>query len=343
MKTIKNILFTLLVAIFGGMAIASGTGLPVLPIIGGLTISSLIPSGETGVAFAGVYREVWTGEMLKKFGHEATFLNTVPSYDRYVNNDVIHLIDIGAHPDVLVNNTTYPLTPQALGESDIPISLNKFETVPTSITHDELYALTYNKMKAAVELHKEALQINTGDMAAHAFAPGSDTAETPILRTTGNDNGNGYKRLTIQDLIKLKKKFDDMKAPKTGRILVLGNQHISDLLMVAESFQKQYQNIKTGQVLSMYGFSIYEYINTPTYDASFNKKVWGAAPAGTDRESSFAFVASRMFKARGSVEAFLQEAKSDVLNKRNLLSYNLRFIALPKKQKYIAALVNDSV
>ncbi|MBN1250682.1 MAG: hypothetical protein JXA16_01005 [Bacteroidales bacterium] len=343
MKTLKTILFTMVMAIFGGMAIASGTGLPVLPVIGGLTITSLIPSGESGIAFVGVYREVWTGEMIKRFTHTATFLEKVPDYSRYVGNDVIHLVDVGAHPSVLINNTTYPLTPQSLGNDDIGISLSKFETEPISITNDELYAISYNKIKAAHDLHREALQMGTADKAAHAFAPASDSSVTPIVKTSGGDNGNGFKRLLIADIIRLKKKFDDMKAPKNGRTLVLGNQHIADLLSISESFQNQYQNIAEGKVLKLYGFEVHEYINTPLYDGAFVKKAYAAVAAGTDRESSFAFVNSRMFKAKGTIEAFLQEAKDDVLNKRNLSSFDLRFIALPKKNEAIAAIVSDTV
>ena len=344
MKLLKALLFSMLFAFIGGTAIASGLGVPALPVIGGLALSSFIPTGAgSGVAFAGVYREVWTGEMIKHFTHEATFLSKVPDYSRYVGNDVIHLVDVGAHPDVLIDNTTYPLVPQNLGETDVAISLAKFETVPTSITHDELYAISYKKMEAAVSLHRESLEMESSDKAAHAFAPAASSANTPILKTTGADNGNGYRRLTIADVIALKKSFDDMKAPKAGRILVLGNQHVSDLLAVSEVFQSQYQNIAQGKVMNLYGFEIDEYINTPVYDAAFAKIAYGTAPAGTDRESSFAFVAKEMFKAKGSVEAFLQAAKDDVLNKRNLLSYNLRFVALPKTQRAIAALVNDTV
>ncbi len=343
MKIFKTIFFTFIFALVAGSAIATGLGIPALPVIGGVALTSLIPSGGgIGVANAGVYREIWTGEMLKNFTHEATFLKKVPDYSRYVGNDVIHLVDVGAHPEVLINNTTYPLTPQNLGEGDIGISLSKFETVPTSISADELYAISYKKMKLAMDLHRESLQTETGDKAAHAFAPQTDTENTPIVKTTGNDNGSGYKRLTIADIISLKKKFDDMKAPKKGRVLVLGNQHISDLLSISEVFQNQYQNIAQGKVLNLYGFEVFEYINTPLFDDTFVKKAYGTAPAGTDRESSFAFLSSEMFKAQGSIEAFLQEAKDDVLNKRNLLSYNLRFVALPKKQRAIAAIVNET-
>lgn len=342
MKAIKALFFSLVMAFFAGTAFAAGVGLPALPIIGGIAISSLIPSGTSGVAFAGIYREVWTGEMVKRFTHVGTFLDSVPDYSRYAGNDIIHLVDVGAHPDVLIDNSTYPLTPQVLDNGDIAISLPKFETAPTSITNDELYAISYNKMQAAMDMHREALEMKSMDKAAHAIAPTSDSTETPIIKTTGANNGNGYKRLTLTDIQTLKKKFDDMKAPKAGRKLVLGNQHIADLLGTSQVFENQYYNIPEGKILKLYGFEIHEYINTATYTDLFVKKAFGAAAASGDRESSFAFVNSEIFKAKGTIEAFLSDAKSDVLNKRNLMSYNLRFIAMPKKQRAIASIVSET-
>jgi len=343
MKTsIKSIFFMVMFAVLAGIGIGTATALPVLPLIGGLAALSFIPQGETGTANAGVYKEIWTGEMLKRFTHTAGFLGEVSDYSRFVENDVIHLVDVGAHPEVLINNTTYPLVPQSLADGDVGLSLDKFETVPSSITDDELYAISYNKMQYAMDIHREALEMKTGDKAAHAFAPASDTADTPIVKTSGADNGAGFKKMTIADLIALKKKFDDMGAPIDKRILVLSTQHVQDLLLVSESFQKQYQDITTGRVLNQYGFRIYEHLVNPVYDNTFVKKAFGAAPAVTDRISSFAFITTEMFKARGSVKAFMQRAEDDVLMKRNLLSYNLRFVALPKKQYAMAAIVNET-
>lgn len=342
MKQLKSLLFTIAFAVLAGILTAPIVGASVVAIAGGITAISFIPTGSgSGVAYAGIYREVWTGEMVKRFTHEATFLERIPDQSRYVDNDVIHLIDIGVHPDVLINNTTYPLTPQDLGNDDIAISIPKFETVPTSITNDELYAITYNKIQAAMDIHREALQMATGDKAAHAIAPNSNTTDTPIVETSGGDNGDGFNRMEIDNIISLKKKFDDLKLPKVGRILVLSSQHVNDLLLTSQSFRDQYYDISEGKIAKLFGFEIYEYINTPVYDGTTKvKKAYGAAAAGTDLISSFAFINNEIFKAKGSTVSYLQEAKSDVLNKRNLLSYDLRFVALPKKARAIGAIIN---
>lgn len=83
-------------------------------------------SGETTpVLRAGVYTEIWTGELVKvlRNGLAGSWLDGVPDQSSIVNNDVIHLVEVGVDPDVLINNTTYPIPLQALDDKDIAISL----------------------------------------------------------------------------------------------------------------------------------------------------------------------------------------------------------------------------
>ena len=342
MKTLKKFLFSLIFAVFSGILTASAAALPVLPIIGTLTVISFIPTGAgTGVAFAGLYKEVWTGELVKRFTHTGTFLDGVPDYSRYVGNDVIHLVAVGVHPNVLINNSSYPLPVSSRADADISITLDKLETEATVITKDEIYALSYDKMKITHTLHREALQMKSLDLAIYNFAPAADATTTPVIKTTGNDNGNGYKMLSPADVRKLKRKFDDQNIPKQGRRLVLCNQHIEDLLAVDEKFAAQYMNIREGQILKLYGFEIYEYSEMPLYDDTFNKKAFGSAPAGTDRDASVAFYVKRMFKAKGTMD--VDYTPRDARNKREEISMDVRFTALPVKLEAIGALVNDNV
>lgn len=342
MKIFKAILFTLIFAVIGGSAIATGVGLPALPVIGGLSAMSLIPSGAgTGVAYAGLYKEVWTGNLVKRFTHTGTFLDGVPDYSRFVGNDVIHLVKVGVHPNVLVNNSSYPLPIAGRIDADIPISLDKLETEATSIHKDELYALSYDKIKVTHTLHREALQMKSLDLAAYNLAPASDAAETPVVKTTGGDNGSGLKKLVPLDILKMKRKFDDEKVPKDGRRIILCNQHIEDLLSVDENFRGQYKNLKEGQVLKLYGFEIYEYAEMPLYDNLFVKKPFGSAPAGTDREASVAFRVKDMFKAKSSMD--VDHTLRDARNKQDEVSMDMRFIALPQSLRAIGAFVNDTI
>ena len=93
-----------------GVILASVVGVnPAYGAVSGVVIpvalGNFLPSGA---ALEGVFTEVWTGELVKRLnaGLKADFLNGIPDYSAKVENEIIHLVDVGGDPDVLVNNTT---------------------------------------------------------------------------------------------------------------------------------------------------------------------------------------------------------------------------------------------
>lgn len=292
----------------------------------------------------GVKKETWTGEAIRQFTHTGEFLQEIPDYSRHVENDVIHLVKLGVKPDVLVNNTVYPIPVQAIEDEDVPVGLDKFQTKSTDVSDDDLESASYQIIAERVKDHVESLEETTGDKAAHAIAPVGHTALTPIVATTGDANESGHKAMTVKDVIALKKAFDDAKVPKKGRVLVLCAQHVSDLLTVSEAFQKQYKDIQEGTIVPMlFGFKIYEHANCPKYyldGADWKKRAWGAEPVEGDREASFAFFAPRMLKAKGTLKFFNRLASTDPDTQTSRFNYKLRFIALPKTNEGIAAVVS---
>lgn len=291
---------------------------------------------------AGVKREVWTGEVVRQFTHKGEFLEAIPDESRYVDNDVIHLVDLGVKPDVLVNNTTYPIPIQDSDDEDISISLDKFQTKQTEVSDDDLYAASYNVIAEKTKSHAESLEETTGDKAAHALAPQADSDDTPIVVTTGTANSEGRKKLLPANLTTLKFKLDKAGVPKKNRVLVLSSEHVADLLSTSEAFEKQYINIQEGKVLNLFGFKIYEHANCPKFyldGANWKKRAWGQELAA-DREASFAFYPNRMFKAKGSTKFYLAEARNNPGTQANYFNYRQRFICLPKKQEAIAAIVS---
>lgn len=104
----------------------------------------------SGAACAGLYTEAWTGFMIKAFRTDPEGLgwySKIRSFDQYVEKDVIHFVNIGGDPTVLVNNTSYPLEIEELEDGDKAVTLDKYQTKPTRITDDELYSLSYDKRR----------------------------------------------------------------------------------------------------------------------------------------------------------------------------------------------------
>lgn len=313
-----------------GVGSAAGTvSLNVISMVAGF----LLPSG---VLRSGVLTEVWTGELVKSLrrGLEATFLDGIPDASSVVNNDVIHLVDVGVDPDVLVNNTTYPIALQELPDGDISISLDKFQTKVTPITDDELYALSYDKMARVKESHAHAINDSKFAKAAHALCATENTDTTPVISTSGEaDADTGRLKITVSDLIKLKSKLDKLKVPAQGRRLVLCSDHVNDLLETSQSFREQYNINRTeGTVGRMCGFDIYEFANNPLYTTAGVKKSLGSAASDGEFQCSFAFYTPRVFKATGSTKMYYSAAATDPQNQRNLINFRHYFICLPKKE-----------
>ena len=345
MKRFQSILIMLFAvvanAVCGG-TVAAMAGLS--PVVGAVALNAAAAMsplfGIQGLR-AGLYTEIWTGETIKAFRNAAEsigWINRIRAFDSAVaNNNTINFVDLGGDPEVLVNNTSYPIGVESLTDANKAIGLDKYQTKATKVTDDEVRGLSYDKKSTVIERHREVVDQEKYARALHAIAPSQDTANTPVLATTGAAY-NGRKRLTVQDVVNLKEKFDKLKVPAEGRVLVLSPEHVNDLLIQDTSFAQRYQNTTEGKILRMYGFEIFEYVDVPRYNSSTNKKVaYSAAAANTDTTASVAFYAPRIMKATGETKAYIDEPDTQNQEWR----YNIRhyFICLPLKEQAIGAIV----
>lgn len=217
--------------------------------------------------------------MVRAFHYDdtATFMEGIPDYSVFVQQgNIIHLLDFGLSPEVLINNTTYPIGIQDLDNKDIALTLDKYQTKATPISDDTLHDVKGNLIAAAIAEHKAVINEKKYDKAIHSLAPDKTVdGKTLVMETTGETDGS-RKRLTVGDIITLKEKMDRMHLPATGRRLVLSPEHVSDLLRSDQNFANQYYNYTTGAISRAFGFEIFEYTNTPYYTTSNAKKAFGA-------------------------------------------------------------------
>lgn len=340
----KNVLKTMSGVCFNavmGFVLAAFCG--ILPAVGAVAAvgGSFLMGGffPKGVAAAGVYSEVWTGEMVKKLraDNAAPWLDGVPDYSAFSENEIIHLVDIGADPNVLINNTTYPIPVVSVTDGDIPISLDKFQTEATRVTDDELRAIVYPKMMSVIERHREAIATSKYRKAIHAFAPQTNTTKTPVIATTGTADA-GRKRITLADVIALKKAFDKAGVPTDGRRLVLCADHVADLLMYDQKFADQYHNYTSGKISNLYSFQVYEYQSNPYYSSAGAKLGFTDEPSAGQYQASIAFYAPRMFQATGTTKFYYSDAATNPTMQESVCNFRHHFIALPKKQEAIGAI-----
>lgn len=333
-KMLTGLLFNVVMGVVLALTVGVQPAFGAAAMVGVGSVMSFVPMPH-GAVREGVYKEIWTGEVVKALREYlgGSWLDGIPDQSSIVDNDVIHLVDVGVDPDVIINNTTYPIPTQVLEDEDIAIKLDKFTTKVTPITDDELYAISYDKMGRVKESHANAINDAKFAKAAHALCAQENTEKTPVLVTTGEaDPVTGRLKLTTNDLIALKAALDRLKVPTTDRRLVLCPDHVNDLLKASQTFERQYNiDRNNGVVGKLFGFDIYTFGDTPVYTVEGEKKAVRAKADAGEFNCSFAFYTKRVFKATGSTKMYYHEAATDPEYQRNKINFNHRFICMPKK------------
>lgn len=291
-----------------------------------------------------VLRELYLAMLIEKLRSTHGWLGKLKDESSFVGNNVIHLNEIGADPDVLINNNVYPILTAQREDFDIPISLNKYDTTNTRISVDELYGIPYDKPGSVIAQHKAKLEEFMGAHGLYTIAPPAGTATMPVLVTTGPADSTGRKRLIEDDLITLGKAFDDAKISKVGRTLVLSSEHKADLLIssLGKYIATQLQNVATGGLLpSLFGFEIDDDMDSPVYNYTTRvRKAFGAASAPTDAKASVAFSAQDVFRAYGTQQMFYRDATLDPENRSSVAGFQVYGIACPYTRRSQAAVIS---
>lgn len=296
---------------------------------------------------AGLLKEIWLPIIMEQYSQEPSFLDMVDNdMSALVDNNVINLAEAGLDPEVLVNNTTYPIPTEQREDTPFVLPLDYFDTKNTVIRNAEAMQLAYDKMASVTIGHARALKLKTAGKASHAYTPGQNSTYNPVVATTGADNGSSFKLITEDDVIKLAERFDEVDAPD-NRVLVLHTKHWNELLRSSQTLKEQRYRAPQGTldrvILEFAGFRITRFRS----DAIFNKgtgvkKAWGAAAApSTDTISSFAFVSSEVMKASGTTDMFSRLKDPD--ERGDKIGFQQFFLGMPMRNKYTGAIYSAAV
>lgn len=289
------------------------------------------------VSVLALKNELAVTELIKQFKHEHTWLAEVPSKPQWVGNDVIKIPIQGNAPKVLIDNTIYPISSSQREDGHLKLSLHKYETENTEVTTDELYALPYEKVNDVQVQHRETLEDVTAEHALFSITPQNNTITSPVLVTTGPDDGTGRKRLITKDLRAAKTKLTKLGVPKKGRVLVLCADHVDDLLEQDEKFNVRYQNHEGGVIApNYYGFKTYENVYAPEFTDAGEKIAYGSATAGT--EASVIFYAPMTAKAPGTAERYAIDKTQNPAFRRHEIGFELHWVCVALKDEGLAAI-----
>jgi hypothetical protein len=285
-------------------------------------------------------KEVWINQIKEGFYPNDLFLQKAIDFSGLVDNNKLHFPSAGIDPNVLINNTTYPIKIVKRDDDDNEISLVKFETENTLVRRPDVIEYSYDQLESVIRQHRETLRATVAAKAAHAYAPQQDTLYTPTINTTG-ENYNGRKRLTFDDILSLKEKFDTAKIPLEKRYLVLHPSHVTDLLKADIKLFKELTNIVEGEPVKFAGFGCFAFPEMPLFDLSTLEKLPFATKPGTGKGfASVAFQAEEVMKADG--EIYMYSRIDDPEERATVVGFDKRFVALPIRNKGIGAIISSA-
>ncbi len=298
------------------------------------------------------FAEVWLNRVIKNIttADQAPWLDGISELDAPVievgsgdasESNIIHIPMSFFEPDVLINNTTYPIALQAYTDTEATLQLDKYQTKVTTLSDDQIIGAAYNRIDAATSSHTLAIVKKKFSKALHALAPAGNTANTPVLVTTG-ELVNGRRRMVYADLVSLKAALDAIDTPMQGRRLVLCQDHWNDMLLDRGAFGDQIVNYKPGTLAPMIaGFELYNYIVPPYYTVSTKvKNAYGAANSGVMSPASVVFYTPNVAKKTGMTKQYFAPASQDPENQTNKLNYRHYYLVLPIQNKYVGAMIS---
>ena len=283
-------------------------------------------------------KQVWINQIMNGFYPDNSFLKKCLNYDSFVEGDTLHIPSSGIDPAVLINNTTYPIAVVGREDVDNEISLDLFETENTLVRRPDAMEYSYDKLESVIYQHRSTLQASTAKKAAHAFAPQADTVDTPVIETTGTAT-NGRKRITFEDLLHLKERFDNALIPLEERYIILAPSHVTDLLLEDIRLFKQLTDIVDGEPIKFAGFGCYQFPFMPTFQE--NEGVYTKIPFSGEASANFAsvaFQAKEVMRADGEIHMYARY--DDPEQRGTIVGFDKRFIAMPIRNKGIGAIVS---
>lgn len=240
-------------------------------------------------------------------------------------------------PEVLINNTTYPIALQAYSDDGAIIQLDKYQTKVTTLSDDQVIGAAHDRITAATKPHVKSITKAKYRKAIHAIAPSSSTTNTPVLECTGPVIGT-RKRMIYEDLVAMKDQADTLEWPEEGRRVVLSTDHYNDLLLLKDEIGKALVNYEKGKTMpTIAGWEVYSYIANPYFSTAGAKLAFGAIPISTDRKATVYFSVDNIAKKTGLTKQYFKKADTDPENQTNMLNYRHYFIAMPVRSRYIAA------
>src|SRR5690606_14965807 len=286
------------------------------------------------------FPEVWLKRVIQNLSNQnvAPWLDGIAELDVQViemgsgsasETNVIHVPRTSFNPEVLINNTTYPIALQEYTDDEVISKLDKYQTKVTTLSDDQINGAAYERIDVATSGHQRSINVKKYQKAIHAVARSANASDTPVLAATG-DAVNGLATLIYDDLVNMKDALDAIEGIGVeDRRLVLCSRHWNDLLRDRKNFGDKLVNYTKGQPAPVIaGFELYQYGGNPLFTSAGAKKAFGAVKEAGDRQASVVFWKDAIAKKTGLTKQYFAKASTDPENQTNKLNYRHYFIEI---------------
>lgn len=288
-------------------------------------------------------KSVWEKEYLKEFWPKSSFLNEAEDKSKFVDNDKIYMAELGCDPEVMWNNSVFPIPTEEFTDGDVEISLQWATTKNTVIRDINKAARNQDLRQEYIKSHKDKMARSMMEKAAHMFAlTTANTAKgNQIVFGSGAAYG-GVKRATFEDFMKFREIWDEHDVDEEERNIVITSQHRNDLRSQdMKEYKELMKEVKSGGFSALLGAKVHFYSRNPYYNTTDNAKLaFGAVPTGTHQKASFGFVKSNSVKAFGTTKMFAN--LDDAYAEGDVFHFKQRFVATPKRDQWRPILLSKA-
>lgn len=255
----------------------------------------------------------------------------------------------------LINEIKFHVNKDTIFEPvDIPnkkglVEWDKLDTDLTVVSDKSMRALAFDRESELRRLHNEAFRMGVRDYALRKIAPKANTSGTPILRTTGEDDGTGRKKLKYSDMIKYYSVLEGLNLTDWAQaFMILCAEHRQDLI----EDRGNTNNIRdieidknTGELKRFFKLKFFENNSSVKFTAGDAPVSQGAVSQTTHRNGSLFYYAPNIVHHIEAVKVLYKPMIQDTRNPDPQSELRLHCYGLTdKKQEYgVGALVSGIV
>ena len=313
---ISVFIMSLFATMFLGTTVLSTVGIaPETGAILGIAFSVVMSyTRPKNVALEGLASDVWLESIKESIIYPvSSYFTRCVDYTALVENDRIIVPVAGNQvPRIFKNgqglgpNGEVPVLPIG-ADNKFEITLDHNDVENFRIPNANLVEIDYPKLRFYTERWAKHIIKNQFITAGYTWAPNEDSSVSPIIETSGPDDGTGRKRMVFKDIFELWRKYADIDT-SLRPILRLCPQHVADLAMDDADRTKTFFNYTGANVPNIMNFDIYTDSLNPTYTAGKTKVTFGQVGA---KLASIAYLPDEAFKAFGSQMLHSVEPEKD--------------------------------